>query len=116
MNERERFTMQEQKQEILSRDNFMCQYPCCMNRAVIMAHRIGKGVYNRAWVKKKLWSQLQIDATEKQIDLVIHHKFNMVSVCSRTDHNDAFNRAFKRMDADALFLEIVNDLKEKGKL
>jgi len=114
MNERERFNYQEQKQDILSRDSFMCQYKGCMRPAVSLAHRIGKGVYNREWVKNKARQWIGVELTEKQVDIVMHHEKNLVSVCSWQAHNDAFNAAFHKKDAESLLGIIFKDLFARG--
>lgn len=59
-------------------DNVICQYVDCWEKATQIAHRIAQTKVN---IKKYGWE-------------VIHHNFNLVSVCCLA-HNDSFNIAYK---------------------
>lgn len=76
MNERKRFDINNQKQIILERDNFMCQN--CGRPAVYLAHRIAQTGFN----------------IKKYGEDIIHNRLNLVSVCDDPRCNDVYNIGF----------------------
>lgn len=105
--------MEELRQEIYERDGYRCQYPGCNimgYQSLQLAHRINKGKSSRQWIKSRIDGMFGTDLSNKQIDEIIHHKKNIVSSCAK--HNDYFNIAFKPKIAEALIIEIWNDLCE----
>lgn len=96
MTERQRFDMQEQRQEIFRRDGYTCQH--CGESIYRfgtqqIAHRIGQGKANVKRYGKE----------------VIHHPLNMASVCSLAC-NDAMNIGFSTKQADELAEKIKREL------
>ena len=96
MTERQRFDMQEQRQEIFRRDEYTCQ--TCGESIYRfgnpqLAHKIGQGVANVKRYGKE----------------VIHHSENMASVCSLRC-NDAMNIGQKTKQADALAEKIKQEI------
>ena len=96
MTERQRFDMQEQRQEIFKRDNYACQ--ACGGSIYRLgtpqlAHRISQGVANVKRYGKE----------------VIHHELNMASVCC-LKCNDAMNIGFSTKQADALAEKIKQEI------
>lgn len=96
MTERQRFDMQEQRQEIFKRDEYTCQ--TCGGSIYRfgnpqLAHKIGQGAANVKRYSKE----------------VIHHPLNMASVCSLRC-NDAMNIGQKTKQADALAEKIKKEI------
>lgn len=96
MTERQRFDMQEQRQEIYKRDGYTCQ--TCGGSIYRwgtpqLAHRISQGVANVKRYGKE----------------VIHHSENLASVCSLRC-NDAMNIGHKTKEADALAEKIRQEI------
>ena len=96
MTERQRFDMQEQRQEIFRRDEYTCQ--ACGESIYRfgnpqIAHKIGQGAANVKRYSKE----------------VIHHPLNMESVCSLRC-NDAMNIGQKTKEADALAEKIKQEI------
>lgn len=96
MTERQRFDMQEQRQEIFRRDEYTCQY--CGESIYRfgnpqLAHRISQSVMNVKRYGRE----------------VINHPLNMASVCSLRC-NDAQNIGFSTKQADELAEKIKLEL------
>ena len=97
-------------EEIKIRDNYCCQYKSCDVRSNLeIAHRISKGKYGRRAIKNILQGK-GIQYTEKTIDSIIHHPYNVVTSCKK--HNDYFilNLATKPLSSDRLIMKILRDL------
>lgn len=96
MTERQRFDMQEQRQEIFRRDEYTCK--ACGESIYRfgnpqLAHRISQSVMNVKRYGKE----------------VIHHPLNMASVCSLRC-NDAMNIGFSTKQADELAEKIKQEI------
>lgn len=63
------------KEEILERDGYRCTYPGCNNTATSLAHGISKSKVNLRKYGKD----------------IVHHPYNMFSVCNNLEHNAYFN-------------------------
>ena len=68
---------------------YTCQFPECTEPSTQIAHKISKGKAGRQNVKGIVQHLFGYDLTGKQIDLVIHHRYNTEPCCAR--HNDYYN-------------------------
>lgn len=75
MTERQKIEIAEQKISILEKDGWRCTYPGCNNVAINLAHGISQGPTN-----EKIYGKG-----------IVHHPYNMFSVCEIMEHNDYFN-------------------------
>ncbi len=102
------------RDRVYVRDSFLCQFFGCHEGSVNrlqMAHRLAKTQANRAWIKRTTHILLNVDLTEHQVDLIIHHDFNLVTSCAK--HNDYFNIGNKPNDRKVLLIRICRDLIDK---
>lgn len=102
------------RERVYVRDSFLCQFFGCHEGSVgrlQMAHRLSKSRANREWIKRKSYEMFQIDLTESQVDLIIHHDFNLVTSCAK--HNDYFNLGNRTNDRKDLLVRIYRDLIDK---
>lgn len=98
--------------EIYNRDNYTCQYPDCNIKGfdnLQLAHRIGQG-HNLSIENYFRWFK-EINLTKKFIEIILNHKFNLVSSCAK--HNDYFNIGFKNEATIKLLNKIWLDIVEK---
>jgi len=112
---------QDEVQMIFDRDLWVCQYldedgNKCNKRAVEPAHRVSQGKQGRAMVKEYFASEFDVDLSGAGVDMVIHHEFNAVAVCSDKTHNSSFalNMATQKNEIARLMESIYRDLVIKG--
>jgi len=102
----------EQLETILDRDNWVCCYPGCNDRAVEPAHRISQNKGGRKYIKDMFMDLFFWECNKKVIDEIIHHPINVKSVCSNKAHNSFFaiNPATKPLRAQKLVEEIYRNM------
>ena len=90
MTERQKFNIAAIKQSILEADGYRCTYPGCSKPAVNLAHGISQ-------------SKINIRVYGRDI---VHHPYNMFSVCSNPEHNDFFSINHDQYKIDKLIVLI----------
>lgn len=101
----------ETRRRVFNRDGWQCQYPGCTEPAQELAHRIANTKANRNYIKHKCLLWLNIDLSERQVDRIIHHPFNLVSVCKSKmgAHNDYFNCGGSPQKTETLLANIIKN-------
>jgi len=110
---------QDELKLIFDRDMWVCQYRDaegfrCNVPSIEPAHRVSQGKRGRAFVKEYFAHEFDVDLSG--VDMVIHHEFNVVSVCSDKTHNSSFalNLATQGNEIARLMESIYRDLVVKG--
>lgn len=103
--------IEDNKRKILDRDHWHCQYPECGLAGTQLAHRISKGKYNKIGAQNYIEIKYGRKFSKKDI---IHHEFNMITVCNIPSHNDHFNIGNDPVASEELLDRIFIDLTING--
>lgn len=97
------------REEVLSRNLYICEYPGCTRRAIEVAHRIAKTKENIAMANRVLIQEFNVHMNKKLIiDNIIDNPINLAASCRW--HNDHFNTGYDTMAFIAIIQQCLDDI------
>ncbi len=97
------------REEVLSRNLYMCEYKGCTRRAIEVAHRIAKTKENIAMAHRVLIQEFNVHMNKKLvIDIIIDNPINLAASCR--EHNDYFNTGYDTMAFMAVVKKFLDNI------
>jgi len=97
------------RDEILSRNLYMCEYQGCTNRATEVAHRIAKTKENIKMAQRIARDMFSKDLTKEEVvKNIIDNPINCAASCRM--HNDYFNTGYYTVAVMAIIQQCLEDI------